>query len=167
MARKILVFIMILLLSVSLTNTLWAANPRDKIKYPFKGEGAGYVLLNWLITPMEKNMKPAKTKLSIREMRSKLMKDAISAKVQGKIDAVFFDGFKRLLVVVTLNVLRKQLDYEDAVLEYHLLEELNKFMSRKKAAPAKKAVIEEGISAAFVDEVLRLKKYLDENAKKK
>lgn len=144
-----------------------SANGLDKkIKYPFEGEGAGYRLLNEVITPMPKDIKRENAEKSIRDVRNRILDETIKAKEMGEIDEYFFNSFMLVMKVAALNGSRVKLQERDKMLELMLLEHINMLNCRKGKKVEGIDGIGQKVNSAVVDEILLLKKYLDDKSKK-
>lgn len=138
----------------------------DKIKFPFKGEGVGYVLLNKVITPVKPDA--SKPRKSIHEMSNQIFTELVKARSLGKIDEEFYQRFKHALGVVSINAARRLIGEKDLWLDEHLREMINQIPSRKEKIEAGAQFdIEETIGEAITDELISLKNYLDKTTSKK
>lgn len=143
----------------------------DKIKYPIEGEGVGYMILNDLITPVEKGPDIKDPRDEVRKIRNRIITVAVKAEARGELDHVFVERIKRLVIVFYLNGLRgvaKEKGKKDIALEILLGEQVEKLVTWAKVKKEHgDAITRKVMSAIVVEELLSLKKHLDDKAKKK
>jgi len=170
MLRKTFLIVTVILFAVSMYPYPYSSLS-DKIEYPIKGEGVGYMILNEIITPMEKGSGHKDPKDEIRKIRNRLINIAVKAKTQGELDDVFVERLKRLVIVFYLNGLRmeaKKTGKKDITLDILLREQVEKLVTWEKVKKEHgDSVTDTAMSAIVVEELLSLKKHLDDKAKEK
>jgi len=136
--------------------------PQMKPTFQIQGDGVGYVLLNDVVVMFE-NLAPG-----IEDWRSKVFatmngiyKESGLARKQGKIDDHFYERFERILQVIKL-VLVTDKDVEDPLLDAMIIREVNKFSIPTKMTLGKRVQGMGSVAAALTEELLSLKKYLDD-----
>ncbi len=143
----------------------------DRIKYPIKGEGVGYMILNEIITPIEKGPGKKDPKDEIRKIRNRLINVAVKAKTRGELDDVFVERLKRLVIVFYLNGLRREAEKtgkKDVTLDILFREQVEKLATWEKVKKKHgDALNNKVMSEIVVEELLSLKKHLDDKAKEK
>jgi hypothetical protein len=136
--------------------------------FHIEGDGVGYLLLNGVIVTFEhdKPLSPEAFKTMVLDSLNRLNKEADLALEQKHIDQNFYTRYRRVLLVLRL-VMVKAKGVEDTILDDTIIEEVNKFDSQ---AEMKKGDPVEGlgsVAGAVAEELLSLKRYLDEQAGKK
>jgi hypothetical protein len=143
-----------------------------------KGDGIGYVLLDDFIMLFEDAaaLNPEAFQKKVKDAIARFVSVAQQAKDEGKIDSQFFERYKRLLRVVRLIMIEDpeglltQLIVSEALQFDTNEKEKLKFKEKLEQDNTDKKYGEKGIglgfiAAALAEEVLSLKKHLDEKAK--
>jgi hypothetical protein len=165
MSRKLNVIILCWLLVCS--GTVLASGMGSLDQYRSKGNEAGYSLIDTLIGAFQ-NMAEAGIGgyEAINSGLQELMGDLKKAREQKKVDMVFYNRYKRMLVVMKLAIIDKEYDRE-SILGELISGQLQKFVfdvSGKKvdlSTLKTKSVGIGVIAAAVADELLNLHQYLD------
>lgn len=170
MIRKTFLMVTVILFAVGM-NLYPYHGLGEKIKYPIKGEGVGYMILNEILTPIDKDSEHKDKKDEIRKIRNRLITLAETAKARGELDDVFVERLIRLSIVFYLNGLRveaEQKGKKDMVLDILMREQVEKLVTWEKVKKEYgDAVTRKTMSAILVEELLSLKQHLDDKAKEK
>ena len=134
-----------------------------KATFHIEGDGVGYLLLNGVIVTFEhdKPLSPEAFKTKVFASLNRLKKEADLALSQKHIDTHFFTRYKRILLVLRL-VMIKDKGIEDTILDATIIEEVNKFDSQAKMNKGDTVGGLGSVAGAVAEELLSLKKYIDE-----
>jgi hypothetical protein len=136
-----------------------------KATFHIEGDGVGYVLLNGVITTFEGPLPGTSEEVKKRFLTSlnRLMAEARIARSREKIDAAFFERFKRILLVLNLVILKEK--NENQVLDSFIIQEVNQFHTSQKMGEEDMVMGIGSVAGAVAEELLSLKKYLDNQKK--
>jgi len=167
MLYKIFYILLIFTVCANLTFTQ-KKDPAMKSTFHIKGNGVGYILLNGVIVTFEglNPQEPDEWRKKVHTSLNRLNKEAVLARTQQKIDEPFFTRYRRILLVLKLVMLKGK-DEKDTILNSYIVQEVNKFDIKTKM---KEHEIVKGIGSvagAVAEELLSLKKYLDEKKEQK
>lgn len=136
----------------------------QKATFKITGNGVGYTLLNGVVLTFEDTgtLTKEEFKKHVDDALKGFAADARKAKAEGKIDAVFFERFQRVLRVIKLVITNDT----ERILNPLIVSEVNKFDIKEKMGPVDyKAIGIGNVAGALAGELLSLKKYLDEKKK--
>lgn len=156
----------LVIIAAMLSSALFAG----EIKYPFKGKGTGYELLNIIITPMPKGMPKDKAWKSILDVTNDIAIKMQDARKKGDIDKHFYERYRNLMYLSRLNGI-KRTEVKDGIKKDYILDMLIKdhlelVGSRHKEKVDQSLPMEKLIHKTLVEELLSLKEYLDKTTKK-
>lgn len=136
-----------------------------KATFHIEGDGVGYVLLNGVITTFEGPLPktPEEGKKRFLTSLNRLMAEARTARSREKIDAAFFERYKRILLVLNLVILKEK--NENQVLDSFIIQEVNQFDTSQKMGEGDMVMGIGSVAGAVAEELMSLKKYLDDQKK--
>lgn len=156
--KGLLVLFLVLLISLS----GFARSQRKMFEFRITGKQAGYVLLDSIVVLFAELVRAdtAEEADIVRELNG-WMARARTAQEQGLIDEVFFKRYKRILVVIRLTIVK----YANHAFDHLIIREINKFDIPQKYKDKVKIAGLASVSDALVEEILSLKRYLDNKYK--
>lgn len=159
MIRKTVLVAIIVMAILLLSNPLLS---QMKATFHIEGDGVGYLLLNGVITTFEVPVPkdPEELKKQFLSSLNRLLVEAQAARTQEKITAVFFERFKRVLLVLNLAILMEK--DENRVLESFIIQEVNKFDTSRKMGKEERVIGIGSVAGAVAEELMSMKKYLDD-----
>lgn len=139
----------------------------DHPLFKIKGDGVGYTLLNKVVFVFEGASKYPAAEFSekIKQALVTFTRQAQKARQGEKIDKKFFDRFIRVLRVIGLVMAN---DKEHALMTPYIVDTVNQFHVKQKLPEEFDGPLGLGqIAGALAEELLSLKKYLDNKSKTK
>jgi len=166
MFKKIAWLFFVLVFSTSLSAGNDATSPSAK-------DEAGYLLLDKIITGFKTMAEKGSGGYeSVNSLLQEAMAEAKAARAQGKIDAPFFNRYRRLLVVAKLAIIDTPYDRE-GILDEFIFREINSFIDD---VTGERRTVDKGvdlaaagenkrgigfIAGAMAEEIINLHIYLD------
>lgn len=151
-----------LFLVLSIFFTGFAQSQQKTFEFRITGKQAGYVLLDSIVVLFaELSRTGTAEEADIVRALNNWMARARTAKKQGLIDEVFFKRYKRILVVIRLTIVK----YANHAFDHLVIREINKFDIPQKYKDKAKIAGLASAADALVEEILSLKRYLDNKYK--
>lgn len=152
--------VIFLVLLISFTG--FAQSQQKTFEFRITGKQAGYVLLDSIVVLFaELSRTGTAGEADIVRALNNWMARARTAKKEGLIDEVFFKRYKRLLVVIRLTSVK----YTNHAFDHLIIREINKFDIPQKYKDKAKIAGLASTADALVEEILSLKRYLDNKYK--
>jgi hypothetical protein len=160
MFKKIVLIFCVVIFS----SALWAG---DGAMAPSAKDEAGYVLLDKIITGFKTMAEEGSGGYeSVNNLLQEAMAEAKAARAQGKVDALFFSRYRRLLLVAKLAIVDIPYDRE-GILDEFIVRETNSFIDDVTGERGTLEATGENkrgigsIAGAMAEEIINLHIYLD------